>query len=79
MWLAHGKFELALLWRKCDFWDSQRAKSLIHGGPAFMRAGNEPGLAERTGCMAGAVCRGFAEQDARSDVPCLHSGSDWPW
>ncbi|ALC12948.1 RloB family protein [Sphingopyxis sp. 113P3] len=38
--------QLALLWQKCDFWDSQKEISLIHGEPAFMEAGDVRGLAQ---------------------------------
>ena len=45
----HG---LALLWQKCDFWDSLFGGCVIHGEPALMEAGDGHGLANRFGALA---------------------------
>ncbi|CAK7262149.1 protein of unknown function (plasmid) [Shinella sp. WSC3-e] len=51
-------FLLALLWQKCDFWDSLGVECVIHGEPALMEAGGGWGLAERSGALARAVSEG---------------------
>ena len=44
--------ELALLWQKCDFWDSLREECVIHGAPALMEAGDGRGLAAGSRALA---------------------------
>jgi len=36
---------LALLWQKCNFWDSLQGKCVIHRKPALIEAGDGRGLA----------------------------------
>lgn len=49
---------LALLWQKCDFWDSLGGKCVIHGEPALMKAGCGYGVAERPRALARTVSEG---------------------
>jgi len=62
----NGAVWLALLWQKCDFWDSQGGKSLIHREPAFAEAGDGSRVAERVGDMAFAVRCGVTGPSPRS-------------
>lgn len=69
---------LALLWQKCNFWDSQGEIFLIHGEPVFVEAGDGWGLAGGSGAVACPIFGGAGEQDAAPDVPGLYRRSDWP-